>query len=141
MPWIVRTTQFDLDTCGSFSVVNITEQVRDFVRSSGVAEGQALVFYKHTTGAVLVGEHEAGIIADWQDMFEQISPLNRPYLHHFKAVDFNGYAHLRSALLTVSVTIPVVGGDLALGTYQDILVIDDQSDPATRKLIVQVMGL
>jgi secondary thiamine-phosphate synthase enzyme len=138
---IVKTTQFDLDTCGNFSVVNITEQVRDFVRESGVHEGQALVYYKHTTGAIVIGEHEAGIIADWQAMFEQISPINGHYHHHLKAVDFNAHAHLRSALLTVSVAIPVVGGDLALGTYQDILVIDDQSDPANRRVIVQVMGI
>jgi secondary thiamine-phosphate synthase enzyme len=138
---IVKTTQLDLDTCGNFSVVNITEQVRDFVHSSGVSEGQVLVFYKHTTGAVLVGEHEAGIIADLQAMFEQISPVTGSYYHHLKAVDFNAHAHLRSALMTISVNIPVVAGDLALGTYQDILVIDDQSDPANRRVIVQVMGI
>ena len=138
---IVQTTQFDLDTCGNFSVVNVTEQVRDFVQASGLHEGQVLVFYKHTTGAVLVAEHEAGIIADWQAMFEAISPVNGSYYHHLRAVDFNAFAHLRSALMTVSVNIPIVAGDLVLGTYQDILVIDDQSDPANRKLIVQVMGL
>jgi secondary thiamine-phosphate synthase enzyme len=74
-------------------------------------------------------------------MFEQISPVSGHYHHHLKAVDFNGHAHLRSALMTISVNIPVVMGDLALGTYQDILVIDDQSDPANRQVIVQVMGI
>jgi secondary thiamine-phosphate synthase enzyme len=136
----IHTTQLDLDTCGNFSVVCITEQVRTWVQSTGIQHGRLLVFYKHTTGAVLIGEHEAGIIADLQAMFERLCPVDYPYLHHFKAVDFNGYAHMRSALLTVSVTIPVMNGDMLLGTYQDILVIDDQSDPANRQVVLQIMG-
>ncbi len=137
---MIQTKQLDVDTSGNFSVVNITEQVREFVRSTGVRQGQVLVFYKHTTGAVLVGEHEPGIIADLQAILERISPVNHPYLHHLRAVDFNGHAHLRSALLTVTVTIPILNGDLLLGTYQDILVIDDQTDPAARQVVLQVMG-
>lgn len=137
---MIHTQQIDIDASGNFSVVNITEQVRAFVQSTGVTHGQALVFYKHTTGAVLIGEHEPGIIADLQAMFERICPVNQPYLHHLRAVDFNGHAHLRSALLTVTVNIPIMNGDLMLGTYQDILVIDDQTDPAARTVILQVMG-
>jgi secondary thiamine-phosphate synthase enzyme len=137
---MIQTTVLDIDADGNFSVVNITERVRDFVRSTGVKHGQVLVFYKHTTGAVLLGEHESGIIADLQDMFERIAPSDGTYLHHLKGVDFNGYAHLRSALLTVTVNIPILDGDLILGTYQEILVIDDQSDPANRQVILQVMG-
>lgn len=137
---MIHTTQLDLDTSGNFSVVNITEQVREFVRSTGVIHGQVLVFYKHTTGAVMIAEHEAGIIADLQAMFERICPVDQHYFHHLKAVDFNGYAHMRSALLTVTVNIPVMNGDLLLGTYQEILVLDDQSDPAPRQVIVQIIG-
>lgn len=137
----IYSTNLDLDTEGNFSVVNITEPVRAFVESTGVSQGQVVVFYKHTTGAVLVAEHEAGIIADMQDMFERISPVDYSYLHHLKAVDFNGHAHMRSALLTVSITIPIIDGAMALGTYQEILVLDDQSDPANRQVVLQVMGL
>jgi secondary thiamine-phosphate synthase enzyme len=134
------TTQIPLDTAGNFSVLNITNQVRDFVSSTGVQHGQVLVFYKHTTGAVIIGEHEAGIIADMQDMFERIAPVNYDYKHHLKAVDFNGHAHMRSTLMTINVTIPILGGEMLLGNYQEILVIDDQTEISPRYLVIQVNG-
>ena len=134
------TKQIVLDTAGNFSVVNVTDQVRDFVASTGVKHGQVLVFYKHTTGAVIIGEHEAGIIADLQDMFERITPVLHDYKHHLKEVDFNGHAHMRSALMTINVTIPILEEKLLLGTHQEILVIDDQTEPAPRHLVIQVTG-
>jgi secondary thiamine-phosphate synthase enzyme len=137
---MIRTAALDIDSSGNFTVVNITEQVREFVTSSGIVHGQVLVFYKHTTGAVLIAEHDAGIIADLQDVLERISPVDYKYIHHLKGVDFNGHAHVRSALLTVSVTIPILNGDMLLGQYQEILVIDDQTDPAPRQVVVQVIG-
>lgn len=137
---LIRTKTLDIDSSGNFTVINITEQVREFVISTGVAEGQVLVFYKHTTGAVLVAEHESGIIADLQDVLERISPVNYEYVHHFKGLDANGFAHVRSALLTVSVTIPILNHDMLLGTYQEILVIDDQTEAAPRQVVLQVIG-
>ena len=137
---MIHTTTLDIDSSGNFTVVNITDQVRDFVVSTGVAHGQVLVFYKHTTGAVLIAEHEAGIIADLQDTLERISPVSYEYLHHFKGLDSNGYAHVRSALLTVSVTIPILNSEMLLGSYQEILVIDDQTESAPRQVVLQVIG-
>jgi secondary thiamine-phosphate synthase enzyme len=134
------TTQIELDTSGNFSVANITDQVQAFVAATGVKHGQALVFYKHTTGAVIIGEHEAGIIADLQDMFERLAPVLHEYKHHLKEVDFNGHAHMRSALMTISVTVPILDGELLLGTHQEILVIDDQTECAPRQLVIQVSG-
>jgi len=98
------------------------------------------VFFQHTTGAVIVGEHETGIVADLEDMFERIIPTNYPLKHHIRRVDFNGHAHLRAALMPTSVTIPIIQGKLALGTFQEILVIDDQIDQEPRYLILQAMG-
>ncbi len=137
---MVISRQIELPSDGHFNVINITDQVADFVRSTGVQNGQVLVFFQHTTGAVIVGEHEPGIIADLEDMFERITPSAYAYKHHIRAYDFNGHAHLRAALMPTSVTIPVIGGKMTLGTYQEILVIDDQVDREPRYLILQVMG-
>lgn len=137
---MIVSKQIELLSDGRFNVMNITDQVINFVHGSGVQTGQALVFYQHTTGAVIVGEHETGIVADLEDMFERIIPSNYPFKHHIRAVDFNGHAHLRAALMPTSVAIPVVQGKLALGTFQEILVIDDQIDQEPRYLILQVMG-
>jgi secondary thiamine-phosphate synthase enzyme len=134
------TKQIELDSRGHFHVTNVTEEVRDFVISTGVQQGQVLVFYRHTTGAVIIGEHEPGIIADIQEMFERVAPVSHEYIHHLRAVDFNGHAHVRSAVMTVNVVIPILDGKLMLGTYQEILVIDDQTDPAPRYIVIQVSG-
>jgi secondary thiamine-phosphate synthase enzyme len=132
--------EVELHSDGRFNVINITDRVSEFVSSSGVRSGQALVFLRHTTGAVLVAEHETGIIADLEEMFERITPTEYDYKHHVRAFDFNGHAHLRAALMPTSVTIPVLEGKLALGTYQEILVIDDQVDQEPRGLVLQVIG-
>ena len=137
---MVISTQLELLSDGHFNVMNITDRVVEFVQSSGIQNGQVLVFFQHTTGAVIVGEQETGIMADLEDMFERIIPTNYPFKHHIRAYDFNGHAHLRAALMPTNVTIPVVQGKLALGTYQEILVIDDQTDQEPRYLLVQVMG-
>lgn len=136
----IHTKRLDLDTYGNFDVVTITDQVREFVNSTGIKHGQVLIYYPHTTGAVILGEYEAGIIADLQRLFEEIAPKTQEYKHHLRGVDFNGHAHVRSALMTISVTIPILDGKLLMGTYQEILVIDEQTYPAPRHVILQVMG-
>jgi len=137
---MIRTQQFTLETEGGFSVVNITERVRDAVKASGVQAGMALVFYRHTTGAVILDEHESGVIADIEAVLDQVCPVDRDYKHHLRAVDFNAHAHVRTALLGVQVVVPVAEGDLLLGTYQEILVIDMQTERAPRHVVVTVMG-
>jgi len=137
---MIVSKQIEVLSDGHFNVVNITGQVSEALRESGIVHGQALVFYQHTTGSVIVGEFEAGITADMMDMFERIAPTRYPYKHHIRDVDFNGHAHVRSALMTSQVTIPVINGKLAMGTYQEILMIDDQVDNEPRYLVVQITG-
>jgi secondary thiamine-phosphate synthase enzyme len=137
---MIITKELTLQSNGILEVMNITEDVREFVKSTGVIEGKVNVFYRHTTGGVIIGEHEAGIVADLNDMFERIIPTRNEYLHHIRAVDFNGHAHIRSALLTISVEVPISGSDLLLGTYQEILAIDMQIDKNPRYVILQVWG-
>ncbi len=137
---IAHTQQLTLEAEGGFSVVNLTERVRDVVKASGVQEGMALVFYRHTTGAVILDEHEAGVIADLQGVLDEISPVERDYRHHLRAVDFTAHAHVRTALLGAEVVLPVTGGDLLLGRYKEILVNDMQTERAPRYVAVTVMG-
>lgn len=137
---MVKTQQIKLHSNGRFNVLNITNQVRDFLTSSGLKDGQVCVFFQHTTGAVIIGEHEAGIIADLEDMLERITPTDYAYLHHLRDVDYNGHAHLRAALMQTSVSIPFMDGKMVLGSFQDILVIDDQVDQEPRYLVLQAIG-
>ena len=138
---MVLTEKLTLISEGGFYAINITERVRSVVKSSGVREGSVLVFYKHTTGAVIIVEHEAGILVDLEDVLERIVPIAYDYKHHLRGFDTNGAAHIRTALLSVSATVPVVDGDLLIGKYQEILVVDmEPTKGSPRTVIVQVMG-
>jgi secondary thiamine-phosphate synthase enzyme len=137
----VHTDEIVLFSDGGFSAFNVTERVRSVVRESGVREGMALVYYRHTTGAVLVIEHESGILADLEDVLERIVPAAFEYLHHRRGADANGHAHIRTALLSVSVTLPVREGDLDIGTYQEVVVVDMEERSRPSRLTVQVMGI
>lgn len=137
---MVYTRRLSVLSTGEFYSTVITDLVREIVKESGVQEGAALVFYQHTTGSVIIAEHEAGILVDLQDLLEKVLPTASDYAHHRRGYDTNGAAHVRSALLGVSAYVPVIGGDLQLGTYQELIVLDMDCDPKERTLIVQVIG-
>ena len=99
-------------------MIIVTDQVKEFIKSTGIREGQVLIYFRHTTGAVIINEFEAGIVADLQAMFENISPAVYEYKHHIREVDFNGHAHLRSILMQSSVSIPIFDGEMTLGNFR-----------------------
>ena len=137
---MVHTETLSLISEGDFQAINITDKVAGVVVASGVNEGMALVFYRHTTGSVLIVEHEAGILVDLEDVLERVVPAAADYRHHQRGYDSNGAAHVRTALLNPSVTVPVKGGRLLLGTYQEILALDMDPGEKARTVIVQVLG-
>jgi secondary thiamine-phosphate synthase enzyme len=137
---MVFTETLTFTTEGDFYALNITDQVRGVLKISGVEEGSVLVYYKHTTGAVMIIEHEVGILVDLQDVLENIVPSVYEYKHHLRGYDTNGAAHVRTALLNVSVTIPVTSGNLMMGSYQEIILVDMDPQGRPRKVVIQVVG-
>ena len=137
---MIATKLLEIYPGEGFAVQNITHLVEEFVESTGVQQGQVLAFYKHTTGAIFIDEHEAGIIADLEDFLEKITPTNGTYIHHQREVDYNGFAHLRTAIMPTSITVPIIDGNLAMGTHQEILVMDSQPEEFARFVLLQVWG-
>ena len=137
---MICTKTFTLESDGHLEVINITDRVKEFVSSSGIVSGIALVYYLHTTGAVVVTEHEAGIIVDLENVLEKLVSENDRYEHHLRNVDFNGNSHIRSIILGSSLTLPVINRELHLGRYQEILVLDMQVGREPRQFLVQLMG-
>ena len=136
----VFTTKLTLISEGIFSVENVTDRVQALIDESGIREGAVLVFSQHSTSAVMVAEHEAGIVVDLEDALERITPSGHGYQHHRREFDLNGAAHVRSALLAVSATIPILGGAMLLGQYQEVLVLNMDPTTKERSVIVQVSG-
>ncbi len=137
---MVFTEKLSFTTNGDFYALNITDDVRHVIAASGISEGAVLVYYTHTTGAVLIIEHEVGILVDLQDVLEGIVPAAYAYKHHLRGYDANGAAHVRTALLNVSVTIPLAEAELLIGSYQEIVLVDMDPQERPRTVIVQVMG-
>ncbi len=129
-----------LTTAGT-DVIDITRPVAEKVAESGIAEGQALVFTPGSTAALTTIEYESGVVRDLIEAIERIVPKDMDYRHDARWGDGNGYAHVRSALLGPSLTVPVTQGRLALGTWQQIVLIDFDNRPRKRQVVVQVSGL
>jgi len=137
---MIHTEQLSLISEGSFFSLNITDQVKAILEGTAIQQGSVLVFYRHTTGAILLVEHEAGMLVDLQDVLEKITPSAYEYKHHLRGYDSNGAAHVRTAMLNVSLTVPVLDGQLLLGEYQEIIVIDFDPGEKVRTVVVQVTG-
>ena len=137
---MVITKKIIFDSLGNFYSINITKEVREYVSSTGIQNGNIVLFYKHTTGSLVIYEQEAGVMVDIEDAFNRLFPEEIYYKHHMREVDYNGASHVRSAFLNPSITIPIIEGKLALGKYQEIVILDMQPEPKPRTLILQVVG-
>ncbi|AFK22459.1 secondary thiamine-phosphate synthase enzyme YjbQ [Pyrococcus sp. ST04] len=116
-------------------IVDITSKVREAVRKSGIENGVAVVFTRHTTTAIIINENESGLLKDLEKTLENLIPKGAGYMHD--RIDNNAHSHLRGILLGTSVVIPIENGRLALGTWQSILFVE-LDGPRTREVYVKV---
>ena len=137
---MIRTVQIDLQTRGHCDVKDVTPALREALSKSGLREGQATVFVAGSTAGVTTVEFEPGLVEDLNEFFQKIIPEGPDYHHHDTWGDDNGSSHVRAALLKPSLTIPFVGGQLVLGTWQQVVVIDFDTRPRRRNVILQLMG-
>ncbi len=118
--------------------VRITDDVSRIVQASGVREGLALVSAMHITAGVFVNDWEDGLIADFQDWLETLAPAGQPYRHHATGED-NADAHLKRTIMGHQVVVPVTGGRLDLGPWEQIFYAE--FDGRRRKrVVVKVIG-
>ncbi|KUG21176.1 MAG: secondary thiamine-phosphate synthase enzyme YjbQ [Methanomicrobiaceae archaeon] len=111
-------------TSGEGEIVDITPQVRSIVRESGIADGLVNVFVQGSTAAVTTIEHESGVLADLRRALSVIAPDNIPYAHDRAWGDGNGRSHVKAAVVGPSLTVPVAGGELGCGTWQQIVLLE-----------------
>jgi len=117
--------------------VNVTQQVREVVRNSGVIEGICIVYVPHTTASVFINEGaDPDVVRDILYALEKVVPWNDPKYEHAEG---NSAAHIRSSVIGNSRIIPVVKGDLMLGTWESIFLAEFDG-PRNRKLVVKVIG-
>jgi secondary thiamine-phosphate synthase enzyme len=137
---MVITQELNLHSEADCDVQDVTPQVEQAVRDAGLQAGTVTLFCPGSTGGLTTIEYESGVITDLQQVIEEIAPRDRDYRHHLRWGDDNGSAHIRAALLGPSLTVPFVEGRLTLGTWQQIVFINFDTQPRSRKLVLQMMG-
>lgn len=137
---MIKTATISVSTRGQADIHDITHEVAEAVAESGISAGNVTVFCSSSTSGVTTIEYESGAVFDLQQLFDEIVPPDREYAHNAAWGDGNGHSHVRAALLGASLTVPVVGGRLALGTWQQIVHVDFDTRPRRRDVLLQIMG-
>ncbi len=141
MPMKTVHKTLQVDTRGFTDIIDLTPAVEAFVREHQLQEGQLVVFVRGSTAAITTIEYEPGLVKhDFAHMLEQIAPYKYPYEHHKMWHDDNGAAHLRASLVGPSVVLPVIDGQVPLGTWQQVVLVDFDTRPRRRTVMLQFVG-
>jgi secondary thiamine-phosphate synthase enzyme len=136
----LQTFSLEMSTTAGTDILDITSQVQELVKATGLARGLVHLFISGSTAALTTIEYESGVVSDLRAAIERLFPQNIPYDHDRRWGDGNGYAHVRAALLGPSLSVPVQEGKLALGTWQQIVLLDFDNRGRQRRILVQVSG-
>ena len=137
---MIVTRELHVKSKGGYDVLDITGAVARSVKESKIVAGIVTIFCPGSTGGLTTIEFEDGVVHDLQQVLDEITPPDRDYRHHLRWHDDNGHSHIRAALIGPSLTVPIVGGELTLGTWQQIVFCDFDTSPRSRTLILQMMG-
>src|SRR3954451_1631464 len=127
-----------LSTRGDGDVIDITGDVERLVADGSVSDGVVTAFVKGSTAAITTMEFEPGGVSDIRDLLDRLIPVEGDYEHNRLNHDTNSHAHQRASLIGASEQVPVTGGRLALGTWQQLVLVDFDDRPRDRTVIVQV---
>jgi secondary thiamine-phosphate synthase enzyme len=139
-----------VETREPIQFLDITDEVASFVRTAGLREGVVTVFSRHTTAAVCIQEDEPLLLEDLREFLERAAPAGAHYRHNdfrVRTVHMhddespNGHAHCLQLMLGTSETIPVLDGELLLGTWQRVFLVELDGPRASREVILQAQGI
>lgn len=134
------TKTIRLNTKGNCDIIDITSEIAREISNSNITNGIATIFIAGSTAGITTIEYESGLISDFKYMWERNVPLNIPYQHDQRWGDGNGFSHVRAALQGPSLVVPFTNKKMALGTWQQIVVMDFDNRPRTREIVIQLLG-
>jgi len=136
----IKVSHLTSKTTQGTDIIDLTPQVINEVHASDIFNGGVTLFVPGSTAALTTIEYESGVLQDLKDAIERMAPQDLAYEHDRRWGDGNGYSHVRAALVGPSLQIPLVEGALLLGTWQQVVLIDFDNRPRTRKIVMQVQG-
>ena len=137
---MVVTKEISLQSQGNGDIIDITPEVRKRLAEADIGSGTVSLFISGSTTGLTTIEFEPGLVADFKQMWERAVPRDITYQHDRAWGDGNGHSHVRASLLGASLVIPFSDKKLALGTWQQIVVVDFDNRARSRQVVVQIMG-
>jgi secondary thiamine-phosphate synthase enzyme len=136
----VITKAITIQSRGNCDIIDITSQVTKNVEKSGINSGIVTLFIVGSTAGITTIEYEPNLLSDFKNMWDRVIPQNIPYEHNKTWGDGNGHSHVRASTLGASLIIPFVNKKLTLGTWQQIVFVDFDNRPRSRKITIQILG-
>jgi secondary thiamine-phosphate synthase enzyme len=136
----VHSGELQLSSKGDADVIDITGEIQRVVSEGPVGDGLVTAFVRGSTAAITTMEFEPGGVADLRALLDRLVPAEGDYEHNRLNHDTNSHAHQRASLIGASEQVPLVDGRLALGTWQQLVLIDFDDRPRERTVIVQVVS-
>ena len=133
------TTRIETSSRGNADMINLTDKLNGLVRGNRFLEGQLLAFVVGSTAALTTIEYEPGLIQDVPELLDRLIPPGR-YHHDETWHDGNGHSHLRASLIGPSLVVPVSAGEMTLGTWQQVVLVDMDNRARRREVVVQLTG-
>lgn len=136
----VESKKIQISSRGEDDIIDITEQISNVIKESNIGNGIVAVFVSGSTAAITTIEYEPGLSHDFPEMLSRIVPRDIQYKHHDTWHDGNGHSHVRASLIGPSLIVPIIDGNLTLGTWQQIVLLEMDTRPRNRNVILQIMG-
>jgi secondary thiamine-phosphate synthase enzyme len=137
---VVITKAVQIKTRREDDIIDITERTSEAIKESRMEKGIVTLFVSGSTAAVTTIEYEPGLRHDFPKMLSRIAPKDIEYKHDNTWHDGNGHSHVRASLIGPSLTIPFTKGNLMLGTWQQIVLLEMDTRPRERNIILQIIG-
>ena len=136
----VITKILTVSSNGESDMIDITRQTDETIKASGLQDGIVTIFVSGSTASITTIEYEVGLKKDFPKMLARIAPSEIEYEHNNTWHDGNGHSHVRASLIGPSLTVPFKNKSLMLGTWQQIVLLEMDTRPRDRKLVLQIIG-
>lgn len=136
----IQSESVSLNARHEGEIIDITDEIQRIVAAGKIRDGVAFMFVAGATAALTTMEYEPGLIADFPSMLERVAPKAASYEHERQWHDGNGHSHVRASLIGPDLFVPIRGGRLMLGTWQQIVFVELDTRPRERTVILQIIG-